>query len=142
MLGWLDAVEVEYMTRCGDTRTALRLIAHAEDVLAEGDADEPCPVWMDWFTPVRLAAFKGNTQLTAGRSPHAPHPAFGGIAGPPDGVSGGPGRRTADRNGAPGGDACDGLMPSSLRSLHFTPYEEGIGILRTSTSDEPVLPRS
>lgn len=77
-----------------------------------------------------------------GRSPPASHPAFGGIAGPPDGVSGGPGRRTADRNGAPGGDTCDGLMPSSLRSLHFTPYEEGIGILRTSTSGEPALPRS
>lgn len=69
-------------------------------------------------------------------------PSVWGIAGPPDGVSGGPGRRTADRNGAPGGDTCDGLMPSSLRSLHFTPYEEGIGILGTSTSDEPALPRS
>ncbi len=65
MIAWLDAVEAECMTRCGDTRTALRLIAHAEDVLSKGDADEPCPVWMDWFTPVRLAAFKGNTQLIA-----------------------------------------------------------------------------
>ncbi|MFI0781165.1 transcriptional regulator, partial [Streptomyces sp. NPDC021212] len=61
MLAWLDAVEAECMTRCNDTRTALRLIAHAESVLAERDADEPRPVWMDWFTPVRLAAFKGNT---------------------------------------------------------------------------------
>jgi tetratricopeptide (TPR) repeat protein len=65
MLAWLDAVEAECMTRCGDTRAALRLISHAEDVLAEGP-DEPCPVWMDWFTPIRLAAFKGNTQLAAG----------------------------------------------------------------------------
>ncbi|MEU0838173.1 transcriptional regulator [Streptomyces sp. NPDC005962] len=71
MLAWLDAVEAECMTRCGDTRTALRLIAHAEDVLAEGDTDEPCPVWMDWFTPVRLAAFKGNTQLIAGHTAQA-----------------------------------------------------------------------
>ena len=71
MLAWLDAVEAECMTRCGDTRTALRLIAHAEGVLAEGDTDEPCPVWMDWFTPVRLAAFKGNTQLIAGHTAQA-----------------------------------------------------------------------
>lgn len=71
MLAWLDAVEAECMTRCGDTRTALRLIAHAERVLAEGDTDEPCPVWMDWFTPVRLAAFKGNTQLIAGHTAQA-----------------------------------------------------------------------
>ncbi|MEU5614909.1 transcriptional regulator [Streptomyces sparsogenes] len=71
MLAWLDAVEAECMTRCDDTRTALRLISHAENVLAEGDADEPCPVWMDWFTPVRLAAFKGNTQLIAGHTAQA-----------------------------------------------------------------------
>ncbi|MEU5270853.1 transcriptional regulator [Streptomyces hygroscopicus] len=71
MLAWLDAVEAECMTRCDDTRTALRLIGHAEDVLAEGDTDEPCPVWMDWFTPVRLAAFKGNTQLIAGHTAQA-----------------------------------------------------------------------
>ncbi|WP_065961796.1 hypothetical protein [Streptomyces sparsogenes] len=71
MLAWLDAVEAECMTRCDDTRTALRLISHAENVLAEGDADQPCPVWMDWFTPVRLAAFKGNTQLIAGHTAQA-----------------------------------------------------------------------
>ncbi|GGO86510.1 helix-turn-helix domain-containing protein [Wenjunlia tyrosinilytica] len=62
---WLDAVEAECETRCGDTRTALRLISHAEDVLKEGPEGR-VPAWMDWFSPVRLAAFKGNTQLVAG----------------------------------------------------------------------------
>jgi tetratricopeptide (TPR) repeat protein len=70
MWAWLDAVEAECLTRCGDTRAALRLIGHAEDVLAEGP-DQPCPVWMDWFSPVRLAAFKGNTQLIAGHTAQA-----------------------------------------------------------------------
>lgn len=70
MWAWLDAVEAECQTRCNDTRAALQLISHAEDVLAEGPA-EPCPAWMDWFTPARLAAFKGNTQLTAGHTHQA-----------------------------------------------------------------------
>ncbi|MEV7614068.1 transcriptional regulator [Streptomyces sp. NPDC089799] len=67
---WLDAVEAECETRCGNTYTALRLINHGEDVLAVGD-DQPDPEWMDWFSPVRLAAFKGNTQLKAGHLPQA-----------------------------------------------------------------------
>jgi tetratricopeptide (TPR) repeat protein len=70
MWAWLDAVEAECLTRCGDTRAALRLIGHAEDVLAEGP-DQPCPVWMDWFSPLRLAAFRGNTQLIAGHTAQA-----------------------------------------------------------------------
>ncbi|GAB2599490.1 hypothetical protein GCM10027168_35650 [Streptomyces capparidis] len=70
MWAWLDAVEAECQTRCGDTRTALRLIANAEARLAEG-AEEHCPPWMDWFTPIRLAAFKGNTQLAAGHTAQA-----------------------------------------------------------------------
>lgn len=69
-LAWLDAVEAECETRCGDTRTALNLISHAEDVLKDGDA-HPSPEWMDWFSPARLAAFKGNTQLLAGHLPQA-----------------------------------------------------------------------
>ncbi|MEV8536606.1 transcriptional regulator [Streptomyces sp. NPDC051211] len=69
-LAWLDAVEAECETRCGDTRTALNLIAHGEDVLAAG-GEHSSPEWMDWFSPVRLAAFKGNTQLTAGHLPQA-----------------------------------------------------------------------
>ncbi|WP_338683269.1 helix-turn-helix transcriptional regulator [Streptomyces acidiscabies] len=65
LLAWLDAVEAECETRCGNTRTALNLIGHAEDILARGSG-HPTPEWMDWFSPVRLAAFKGNTQLKAG----------------------------------------------------------------------------
>nr|WP_237518664.1 transcriptional regulator [Streptomyces sp. SID5910] len=69
-LAWLDAVEAECETRCGDTRTALHLIGHAEDVLEEGN-EYASPAWMDWFSPARLAAFKGNTQLLAGHLPQA-----------------------------------------------------------------------
>ncbi|GGQ02436.1 transcriptional regulator [Streptomyces mutabilis] len=69
-LAWLDAVEAECETRCGDTRTALHLIGHAEDVLKDGN-EHPTPSWMDWFSPARLAAFKGNTQLLAGHRPQA-----------------------------------------------------------------------
>ncbi|MGC0334899.1 hypothetical protein RKD23_007976 [Streptomyces sp. SAI-170] len=70
LLAWLDAVEAECETRCGHTRTALHLIVHAEDVLAEG-GEHSSPEWLDWFSPVRLAAFKGNTQLRAGHLPQA-----------------------------------------------------------------------
>ncbi|MET7391719.1 helix-turn-helix transcriptional regulator [Streptomyces sp. NPDC005529] len=70
LLAWLDAVEAECETRCGNTRTALHLIAHAEDVLAAGNV-HAIPEWLDWFSPVRLAAFKGNTQLRAGHLPQA-----------------------------------------------------------------------
>ncbi|WKV72331.1 transcriptional regulator [Streptomyces sp. PCS3-D2] len=69
-LAWLDAVEAECETRCGNTRTALNLIAHGEDVLA-GGGSHASPEWMDWFSAVRLAAFKGNTELKAGRLPQA-----------------------------------------------------------------------
>ncbi len=67
---WLDAVEAECETRCGNPRTALQLISHAEDTLAAG-SEHPTPIWMDWFSSVRLAAFKGNTQLKAGHLPQA-----------------------------------------------------------------------
>lgn len=69
-VAWLDAVEAECATRCGDTRTALNLIAHGETVVEDLGAS-PIPEWMDWFSAVRLAAFKGNTQLTAGHLPQA-----------------------------------------------------------------------
>ncbi|WP_369389481.1 transcriptional regulator [Streptomyces sp. CG1] len=69
-LAWLDAVEAECETRCGNTRTALHLIGHAEDVLAVGN-EHASPEWMDWFSPARLAAFKGNTQMIAGHLPQA-----------------------------------------------------------------------
>src|SRR5260370_1272228 len=64
MLAWLDAVEAEVETRFGNTRKALQLIHHAEDIFATEDP-RPAPPWLDWFSPVRLAGFKGNTLLTA-----------------------------------------------------------------------------
>ncbi|MGW0702266.1 tetratricopeptide repeat protein [Streptomyces sp. NPDC002867] len=67
---WLDAVEAECETRCGDPDTALRLIHRAEDTLSTG-AEHTSPEWLDWFSPVRLSAFKGNTQLKAGHVPQA-----------------------------------------------------------------------
>ncbi|ANH93586.1 MULTISPECIES: helix-turn-helix transcriptional regulator [unclassified Streptomyces] len=70
LLAWLDAVEAECETRCGDTRTALHLIGHAESVLSDGGGHAN-PEWLDWFSAVRLAAFKGNTQLRAGHLPQA-----------------------------------------------------------------------
>ncbi|MDT0424385.1 helix-turn-helix transcriptional regulator [Streptomyces evansiae] len=70
VLAWLDAVEAECETRCGNTRTALHLIGHGEDLLARATGGS-LPEWFDWFSPVRLAAFKGNTQLKAGHLPQA-----------------------------------------------------------------------
>jgi hypothetical protein len=62
MLAWLNAVEAEAETRFGDTRKALHLIRTAEETLASGGA-RPSPGWLDWFSAVRLAGFKGNTLL-------------------------------------------------------------------------------
>ncbi|MFC8583272.1 multiprotein-bridging factor 1 family protein [Streptomyces sp. NPDC057217] len=69
-LAWLDAVEAECETRCGNTRTALHLLRHAETLLADAGG-EGIPEWLNWFSPVRLAAFKGNTELKAGLLPQA-----------------------------------------------------------------------
>jgi len=62
MLAWLDAVEAETETRFGNTRKALQLINHAEDIFATSQP-RPLPAWLDWFSEVRLAGFKGNTLL-------------------------------------------------------------------------------
>jgi hypothetical protein len=62
MLAWLDAVEAEAETRFGDTRKALQLIRHAEEIYAT-EEPRPLPAWLDWFSPIRLAGFKGNTLL-------------------------------------------------------------------------------
>lgn len=62
MLAWLDAVEAEVETRFGDTRKALQIIRHAEEIYATQEP-RPLPTWLDWFSPVRLAGFKGNTLL-------------------------------------------------------------------------------
>ncbi|MEU3275677.1 helix-turn-helix transcriptional regulator [Streptomyces antibioticus] len=78
LLAWLDAVEAECETRCGDTRAALRLIGHGEDVIASGGG-HPSPEWLDWFSPVRLAAFKGNTQLRARHLPQARETLLGAL---------------------------------------------------------------
>ena len=67
-LAWLDTVEAECETICGNTRAALQLIGHAEEALAAGGGHQS-PEWFTWFSPVRLAAFKGNTQLKAGHLP-------------------------------------------------------------------------
>ena len=64
MLAWLDAVEAEVETRFGNTGKALQLIHHAEDIFAT-EEPRPSPAWLDWFSPVRLAGFKGNTLLIA-----------------------------------------------------------------------------
>lgn len=65
---WLDAVDAETQTRYGNTDTALELLAHAETIYHPND---PVPDWFDWFSPTRLAAFKGNTQLAAGQNDQA-----------------------------------------------------------------------
>jgi hypothetical protein len=69
-LAWLGAVEAECETISGHTREALRLIEHGESLLAAG-SQYASPDWFTWFSPVRLAAFKGNTQLKAGHLPQA-----------------------------------------------------------------------
>jgi hypothetical protein len=69
-LAWLDAVEAECETISGNTRAALKLINHAEDILAVKENNRS-PEWFTWFSPVRLMAFKGNTELKAGHLPQA-----------------------------------------------------------------------
>jgi hypothetical protein len=56
--------------QCGHPREALRLIEHAESLLVQGN-EHASPDWFTWFSPVRLAAFRGNTQLKAGHLPQA-----------------------------------------------------------------------
>lgn len=46
------------------------MIRRAEDTLSAG-SEHATPDWLDWFSPVRLSAFKGNTQLRAGHLPQA-----------------------------------------------------------------------
>lgn len=69
-LAWLDAVEAECETIGEHAREALNLIDHAEEILATG-SDHSSPDWFTWFSSIRLAAFKGNTQLKAGLLPQA-----------------------------------------------------------------------
>lgn len=77
---WLDAVEAECLTRCHDVRGALSVLNHASDLLADA---EPAvlPEWFTWFNPVRLAAFRGHTELAAGHLPQARETLTGVLAG-------------------------------------------------------------
>lgn len=65
-IAWLDAVEAECETISGHTSEALSLISSAEALLAGDDGSDRSPDWFNWFSPVRLAAFKGRTQLIGG----------------------------------------------------------------------------
>ena len=80
-LAWLDAVEAECETISGHTREALRLIGHAEDILTAGSR-YASPDWFTWFSPARLAAFKGNTQLKARHLPQAKETLLGALNDP------------------------------------------------------------
>jgi hypothetical protein len=68
-VAWLNAVEAEIETRFDNSRDALRLIDHAETLLASEDDNAELPGWFDWFSFTRLQGFKGNTLVAAGR-PH------------------------------------------------------------------------
>ncbi|WP_203750337.1 hypothetical protein [Actinoplanes cyaneus] len=77
---WIDAVEAECESICGRHADALRLITHAEEILGAG-ADHNSPEWFTWFSPARLAAFKGSTQLKAGRLAQARETLTAALAG-------------------------------------------------------------
>ncbi|MER7845907.1 transcriptional regulator [Kitasatospora sp. NPDC096077] len=70
LLAWLDAVEAECLTRCGDHRQALTILRRAEETMSAG-GEHRSPEWFTWFSFTRLAAFKGNTELAAGLIPQA-----------------------------------------------------------------------
>ncbi|MEU4116612.1 transcriptional regulator [Kitasatospora sp. NPDC028055] len=70
LLAWLDAVEAECLTRCGDHRQALTILRRAEETMSTG-GEHRSPEWFTWFSSTRLAAFKGNTELAAGLIPQA-----------------------------------------------------------------------
>ncbi|WP_216916344.1 hypothetical protein [Nocardia noduli] len=85
MIAWLDAVEAEVETRFGDTRRALNLVHHAEETYREHDVEaQPSPAWLDWFSPIRLAGFKGNTLMIAGRGREARETLEGVLADLPE----------------------------------------------------------
>lgn len=81
---WLDAVEAECLTKCGDSKGALAMIDRAEEHARCASPANELPEWMDWFSPVRLLAFKGNTQLKAGRYRRARETLTGALATLPD----------------------------------------------------------
>jgi len=82
-LAWIDAVEAECETLSGRPQDALRAVARAEEHIAR-KIDHGSPEWFTWFSPVRLAAFKGNTQLKAGRYAQARTSLMEALDGLPD----------------------------------------------------------
>ncbi|MDQ3579002.1 MAG: transcriptional regulator, partial [Actinomycetota bacterium] len=82
MWAWLDAVDAECAALSGDTFEALKLINRAESHLND-DPSLSKPDWMDWFSPVRLAAFKGNVELKAGRARNAEKTLYRALADSP-----------------------------------------------------------
>lgn len=76
---WLDAVDAECAARGGEIADALNLIDRAESHL-RNDPSLSKPDWLDWFTPIRLAAFKGNVELKAGQTRRAEKTLLGALA--------------------------------------------------------------
>ena len=66
-LAWLDAVEAECETISGHTREALRLIGHAESILAAG-SQYTSPDWFTWFSPGTAGRVQGQ-HAAQGRAP-------------------------------------------------------------------------
>ena len=86
MLAWLDAVEAEVETRFGNTRKALQLIHHAEDIFATGEP-RPSPAMAGLVlagTPRRIqgkhAADRAAARTRAGHPARCPRPPAGGIS--------------------------------------------------------------
>ena len=69
-LAWLDAIEAECETISGHTREALRLIGHAETILAAG-SQHTSPDWFTWFTPHPAGHVQGDARLEPGHLPQA-----------------------------------------------------------------------
>lgn len=130
---WLDAVEAECLTKCGDTRGALSLLNHASDLL---DDAEPAvlPEWFTWFSSVRLASFRGHTELTAGHLPQARET----LAGVLDGLGDSDGKQrvvvladlaAVEARARRPEDACRHLE-AALEQLRVTWYETGMERVR------------
>ncbi|WIM95746.1 hypothetical protein ACTOB_007876 [Actinoplanes oblitus] len=81
-LAWIDAVDAECQTLCGRPADALHIISRAEEIIKKPN-DHRSPEWFTWFSPARLAAFKGNTQLKTGRYAQARDSLMAALSGVP-----------------------------------------------------------
>ena len=72
-LAWLDAVEAECETISGHAREALRLIEHAEDILATG-SQYTSPDWFTWFSRHGLPRSKATPSSKPGTCPRPKKP--------------------------------------------------------------------